>query len=920
MSVQPQPIIPAVPQYLKGFVKQVLSGDSIIIRGVPKRGPPPERQLNLSSISAPRLARRPGGNVKIEDSKDEPWAWEAREFMRKKLVGKEVWFAIDYKVPASGREYGVVLLGRDAHTAENITEAIISAGLATVRKEGKSDVSALVELEEAAKSAGKGKWGPDPPESHVRNITWSLENPRSLLEKFGRKPVQAVVEHVRDGSTIRVLLLPSFHYVTVMISGIRCPGFKVDSEGKPDPSTTEAFAEEAKFFTEIRLLQSDVEVALESVNNQSFVGSVIHPNGNIAELLLRDGFARCIDWSMGFVSGGAEPLRTAEKVAKEKKLRLWKDYQANQASGLDSLKPKDKDFVGTVVECINADALVVKLQDGTLKKVFLASIRPPRQETIQEKLAEGQTKEAPAPKEARPKGFRPLYDIPFMYEAREYMRKKLIGKKVQVSVDYIQPTSNNFPEKIGCTVKSDGVNIGEALLTKGLATVIRYRQDDDQRASDYDTLLAAEAKAQKALKGLHGKDTPTHHVIDITGDAAKAKQFLPYFQRAGKLPAVVEYVASGSRLRVYVPREARLITLLLAGISCPRAGRTVPGGSASMEAEPFGDEALAFTKDVCHQREVEIEVDSIDKAGNFIGFIFIEGKNLSVALVDEGLASVHFSAEKTPYFRPLQIAEDNAKARREKIWMNYEDTKDDVKPEDDKAERKYEPKKVIVTEVTNELHIFVQFTDHGAKLEALTSDIRRELAEKPPLTGAYTPKKGDLCVARFSADNEWYRAKIEKVEKDQVHVLYIDYGNREVIKSSRCAVLPSVPGASDQGFAKEYTLGFVSLPSDPDYAQEAIYALKHDTQEGNLLLNIEYRNGGIEYVSLAVEESKADIAQNLVKEGLLMVENRKERRLQKLVKDFKTAESEAKMKHLNIWQYGDITEDDAREFGMSNRN
>lgn len=49
-------------------------------------------------------------------------------------------------------------------------------------------------------------------------------------------------------------------------------------------------------------------------------------------------------------------------------------------------------------------------------------------------------------------------------------------------------------------------------------------------------------------------------------------------------------------------------------------------------------------------------------------------------------------------------------------------------------------------------------------------------------------------------------------------MLYIDYGNREVIKSSRCAVLPSVPGASDQGFAKEYTLGFVSLPSDVSLA------------------------------------------------------------------------------------------------------
>lgn len=175
---------------------------------------------------------------------------------------------------------------------------------------------------------------------------------------------------------------------------------------------------------------------------------------------------------MGFVSGGAEPLRSAEKVAKEKKVRMWKDFTANSASGLGALKPKDKEFVGTVVECINADALVVKCQDGTLKKVFLASIRPPRQETIQEKSADGAPKEPPVPKD-RPKGFRPLYDIPFMYEAREYMRKKLIGRKVQVSVDYIQPASQTFPEKIGCTVKGDGVNIGEALVSKGLATVVR---------------------------------------------------------------------------------------------------------------------------------------------------------------------------------------------------------------------------------------------------------------------------------------------------------------------------------------------------------------------------------------------------------------------------------------------------------------
>ena len=34
----------------------------------------------------------------------------------------------------------------------------------------------------------------------------------------------------------------------------------------------------------------------------------------------------------------------------------------------------------------------------------------------------------------RQKGFRPLYDIPWMYEAREFLRKKLIGHNVQVVV------------------------------------------------------------------------------------------------------------------------------------------------------------------------------------------------------------------------------------------------------------------------------------------------------------------------------------------------------------------------------------------------------------------------------------------------------------------------------------------------------
>jgi len=74
------------------------------------------------------------------------------------------------------------------------------------------------------------------------------------------------------------------------------------------------------------------------------------------------------------VTGGPEKLRAAEKAAKEKKLRIWKNYVPSAAT----VSTKDKQFGGKVVEIVNADAMVLKLGDGSFKKIFLASIRPPR--------------------------------------------------------------------------------------------------------------------------------------------------------------------------------------------------------------------------------------------------------------------------------------------------------------------------------------------------------------------------------------------------------------------------------------------------------------------------------------------------------------------------------------------------------------
>lgn len=167
-----------------------------------------------------------------------------------------------------------------------------------------------------------------------------------------------------------------------------------------------------------------------------------------------------------------------------------------------------------------------------------------------------------------------------------------------------------------------------------------------------------------------------------------------------------------------------------------------------------------------------------------IGWLWTDNNvNLSVALVEEGLAEVHFSAEKSEHYRALKMAEDKAKAAKKGIWENYkEEVEEKVEEEKEEkiVERKINYESIIITEVTADLHFFAQHTDQGAKLENLMSKLRQEFQTNPPITGAYTPKRGDLCAAKFSADKEWYRAKVEKIQNGTANICYIDYGNKEV--------------------------------------------------------------------------------------------------------------------------------------------
>lgn len=174
-------------------------------------------------------------------------------------------------------------------------------------------------------------------------------------------------------------------------------------------------------------------------------------------------------------------------------------------------------------------------------------------------------------------------------------------------------------------------------MTCGVAT------QSDERSLHYEVLVEAETAASAAKKGLHAPNQPNRSQnIDLSLPNARdrAKSYLSSLQRHGRVRAIVQVRAAvaclrlasarppilltillpwwqfsmnGARFKLLIPKENCVIIFSLAGIRCPQTSRN---GS---EAEPFADEAYAFSRSQCFQREVDVETEAVDKNGTFFG-------------------------------------------------------------------------------------------------------------------------------------------------------------------------------------------------------------------------------------------------------------------------------------------------------------
>lgn len=301
-----------------GLVKAVPSGDTLTILDLTETQANAtavkEVQLTLIGLKAPAFGRKTVKDGKVQQEADQvrnvfikltfkDWAFESREFLRQLVIGKCVVYLVEHE--AGDRHYGEVWLND-----ENIRFTIVREGWADViaktRKgrdggevEQSDEYLELLELKENAEKQGLGKWQKDAKKSRTISYRDAVRGNEdalfSFFEKYRGKPLPGIVEQVRSGSTLRVLLLTkTMDNIPLLLAGIRCPTYKFNDELGCEP-----FSREAKFITEHYLLHRDVTVTIDGFDHfNNFFGTVVDREGrNICSALLQMGLANYVEWT-----------------------------------------------------------------------------------------------------------------------------------------------------------------------------------------------------------------------------------------------------------------------------------------------------------------------------------------------------------------------------------------------------------------------------------------------------------------------------------------------------------------------------------------------------------------------------------------------------------------------------------------------
>jgi staphylococcal nuclease domain-containing protein 1 len=351
-----------------GRLLEVVSGDTLVILTNPTRPAgvaADERRVSLASIRAPRM-----GNARREE-KDQPWAWEAKDWLRRTYAGKDVSVTVDYTRvmgggaadkdgaeanPGQERSFATVLYTTKKGEDVNVAVGLVGEGFAEVvrHRAGEDRASAyddLLAAEDAAKASKKGVHsGKEAPAHRFADLSVDSGKAKAHFPFLQRaKTLKAIPEFVFSGGRCKVFVPGENVYFVFGIAGVRCPAI-ARAGGGPGPSAAaassasrgggapqgqqrqardgEPLGPEALSFLRESILQQEVEIEAEDVDKN---GTVLGPmwigkggaRRNVGADILRKGLGFAVGSVLERGIREADELAAAEAEAKGVKRGVW---------------------------------------------------------------------------------------------------------------------------------------------------------------------------------------------------------------------------------------------------------------------------------------------------------------------------------------------------------------------------------------------------------------------------------------------------------------------------------------------------------------------------------------------------------------------------------------------------------------------
>ncbi len=602
---------------------------------------------------------------------------------------------------------------------------------------------------------------------------------------------------------------------------------------------------------------------------------------------------------------------------------VWQSYKPPELTTASSLN-------GQIIEVLTGDTVSILpngvdyVDESKLVKISLASVRAPR--IGNEKLGKA--------------------DEPYAVECKDRLRLLTVGKSAKVEVHYERdiPLPTGIAEKRAFATISVGKkqDIGEVLVSEGLATTQRHR-DDEEKSPNYDALCLAEAAAKEAKKNIHNSSTEYKKPMtnDLT-DPKKAKAYSGSLIRAGNLKATVEYVFNGSRFKLFIPSENCHIAFACEYLRCPQPTPLVGALGQQQQlkaAEPFGDAAKRFARLMVHQRTVEINAHSVTLGGVITGQLFFgqgaQRKDYTIEILGAGLATL--DEKKLEYGEvPKVLMDAQSAAQKNKVGIWSVEPKEDITKKVIKSKYTERSINVCLSEIRNGSHIF--FTMVGDDAASVIAESMKVFTSAHGTRGGPCEVKiGKVVAALFDDGNgsSWYRAKIlGRKDKSRVSVLFIDHGNVATVPVSTHLRPLDVELSPNRipAVAKEAVLALIHVRDlDDDDGLNAARMLQSRAWGKNLTAVIHCELDGRAILSLygsdevyGQNDSAKSINEELVAAGYARAAKRSEvdllttavadgSNLKLLVERLAAAQEDARKARAGMWRYGDIGDEDDDE-------